>query len=128
MKDETKQWLAYADENLASGRVLLEHALWNPCLQSCQQAVEKTLKALWIEHEIPFKKTHSIADLRNALAGLSIEAGLTDDDCDLLDSIYISSKYPTASALPDYAPDEEICRQCLAIAEQVRIAAQRILR
>jgi hypothetical protein len=32
MKDETKLWLAYAQDNLPSALVLLESDLFNPCL------------------------------------------------------------------------------------------------
>ena len=46
MKDETKQWLGYGDENLKSAKVLLESKLFNPCLQNAQQAAEKSLKWL----------------------------------------------------------------------------------
>ena len=42
MKDETKKWLEYADENLRSARLLIDNELFNPCLQNVQQAVEKT--------------------------------------------------------------------------------------
>jgi len=34
MKDETKKWLEYADENLRSARLLLDSELFNPCLQN----------------------------------------------------------------------------------------------
>jgi len=46
MKDETKKWLDYADENLRSAKLLLDNKLFNPCLQNVQQAVEKMLKAI----------------------------------------------------------------------------------
>ena len=123
MKDEATEWLAYADDNLASAEVLLDHRLWNPCLQNCQQAVEKTLKAVWIERSVPFRKTHHIAELARTLAENGTQTGLTEADCDLLDSIYLSSKYPAAGALPDYAPDEDVCRKCLEIARRVRLTA-----
>ena len=41
MKDETKQWLNYADENLQSSKILLESHLYNPSLQNSQQCIEK---------------------------------------------------------------------------------------
>lgn len=34
MKDETKQWLKYADENLESSKILLQSFLYNPSLQN----------------------------------------------------------------------------------------------
>jgi HEPN domain-containing protein len=42
-----------------------------------------------------------------------------EDECDLVDSIYISSKYPVGSVLPDFEPDESIAEEGLLIAERV---------
>lgn len=127
MKDETREWIAYADENLSAAEVLLSHRLLNPSLQNCQQAVEKTLKALWIEMGIPFRKTHRIGELTAALRERGVEHGLSEEAVDMLDSIYISSKHPAGSALPDFEPDESICRNCLEIARAARDAAGRHL-
>ncbi len=109
MNDETQQWLRYADENLRSAQLLLAHSLFNPCLQNAQQAVEKSLKAALIEHAIPLRRTHSINELTKMLAESGMTIDVTEEDCDLLDSIYIPSKYPLGSALPNFEPDEEIC-------------------
>ena len=128
MKGETSKWLRYAEENLHSARLLLENRLLNPCLQNAQQAVEKLLKALLVENTIPLKRTHSINELAGILAARGIAIGLTEDECDLLDSIYIPSRYPLGSALPDFDPDEAICRQCLRIAERVSELVQQHLR
>lgn len=49
MKNETKEWISYADENYHSAEILLEGKLFNPCLQNVQQAVEKYLKSLFFE-------------------------------------------------------------------------------
>jgi HEPN domain-containing protein len=68
MKEQTKTWLEYADENLRSARVLLESELFNPCLQNVQQAVEKMLKAVLAESAIKIRKTHSINELVTILA------------------------------------------------------------
>jgi HEPN domain-containing protein len=43
MKEETKIWLKYSDENFDSAKILLKSKLFNPCLQKIQQAVEKAL-------------------------------------------------------------------------------------
>ncbi len=68
MKDETKIWMKYADENLKSARLLLDGSLFNACLQNIQQSVEKSLKALLVEFSIKLIKTHSIGKLTAALA------------------------------------------------------------
>ena len=119
MKDETKKWLEYADENLRSARLLLDSELFNPCLQNVQQAVEKMLKALLVESTKKIKKTHSINELMNILDKHGLNVDITEDDCDLLDSIYLPSKYPLGSILPDFEPDLQTCRKCVALAERV---------
>jgi HEPN domain-containing protein len=119
MKDETSKWLHYAEENLQAARLLLEHSLLNPCLQNVQQAVEKLLKALLIESSIPLQRIHSINMLVGILAEGGITVHLTEAECDLLDAVYVPSKYPLGSALPDFAPDAATCTQCLEIAERV---------
>jgi HEPN domain-containing protein len=119
MKDETGKWLHYAEENLQAARLLLEHSLLNPCLQNAQQAVEKLLKALLIESSIPLQRIHSINMLVGILAEGGITIHVTEAECDLLDAVYVPSKYQLGSALPDFAPDAATCHQCLEIAERV---------
>ncbi len=113
MKDETKKWLDYADENLRSAKLLFDNELFNPCLQNVQQAVEKMLKAVLVELATKLKKTHSINELVTILAEHSLNIDITEDDCDLLDSIYLPSKYPLGSILPDFEPDMQTCRKCI---------------
>ena len=117
MNDEVRRWLRYADENLQSAKLLLDHGLFNPCLQNAQQAVEKSLKAVLVKWAIPLRRTHSIDELMKILTESGVLVDLPEEECELLDSIYIPSKYPLGSALPDFEPDEEVCRQCLRIAE-----------
>ena len=109
MKKETTRWLEFAEDNLKSAQTLLEHELFNPSLQNSQQAVEKSLKALCLEQSITFRKTHNILELKNNLESKGARLNLNDDDCDLLDSIYLPSKYPFGSALPDFEPNRAIC-------------------
>lgn len=120
MKGETKQWLEYADENLRSAKVLLDNKLFNPCLQNAQQAVEKMLKALLVEFPVEFKKTHSINELAMLLAENHLDINLAEEERELLDSIYLPSKYPLGSILPDFEPDDQICKNCITIAEHVK--------
>lgn len=120
MKDETRDWLRYADENFQSARVLIESRLYNPCIHNVQQAVEKWLKAALVELSVPLKKTHSISELKGLCLGHEIAVGLSDEECEFLDSVYLPSKYPLGSALPDFDPNEEVCRRALSVAEKVK--------
>ena len=119
MKDETTIWLTYAQENLESAKILVDSHLLNPCLQNIQQSVEKSLKALFIEHAIKLKKTHNISELNNILCDHGYDIELPDEDCEFLDSIYLPSKYPLGSVLPYYEPDETLCHQGISIAQHV---------
>ncbi len=127
MKSETLQWLKYADENLKSARVLLDSKLYNPCLQNAQQAVEKMLKAALVEKSVQFKKTHSINELTQLPAKNKILIDLTPEDCDLFDSIYLPSKYPLGSVLPNFEWDEKTCRRCIETVEKLESSIARIL-
>ena len=119
MKDETRLWLEYANENLASAEVLLQSHLYNPSLQNSQQAIEKFLKACFVDKGIKLQKTHTIFLLLEQLKSLGFHFTISDDDVDLIDSIYLASKYPFGSVLPDFNPDEHMCRKCVNIAKAV---------
>jgi HEPN domain-containing protein len=54
------------------------------------------------------------------LAKNRLDVKLSEEESELLDSIYLPSKYPLSSALPDFEPDEKICKNCIAIAERVK--------
>lgn len=127
MRDETRKWFQYAEENFASARLLLQSDLFNPCLQNVQQAVEKALKAVLIEKAIKLKKTHDILAIKYLLQEHGLDIDLSDDDCDFLNSIYLPSKYPVGSVLADYEPDKTICREAISIAERALLSAGELI-
>jgi HEPN domain-containing protein len=122
MSVDSQRWFAYADENLAVAELALKNGYFNACLQNAQQAVEKYLKAGLITKNGVFQKTHSIEALNLCLREAGTATGLTDEDSELLDTIYIPSKYPTQSVLPDFEPDEHISLQCVVLAKKAREA------
>ncbi len=115
-----EMWRMYAEENHEVARLALDRGYFNACLQNVQQSVEKYLKAALIKQGLSIEKTHNIEQLNRSLKEVGIETGLTDDECDLLNAIYIPSKYPAGGVLPDFHPDEAICRQCVDIADKVK--------
>jgi HEPN domain-containing protein len=116
MNDDVQVWLQYAADNLQAARLLLENGLFNPCLQNAQQAAEKTLKACLLHLGQDVERTHAIGALARK-AKLLCTLDISHEQCDLLDSIYIPSKYPVYSVLPDFVPDADICRTCIDIAD-----------
>ena len=120
MKDEVRVWVSYADENLDVSVLALEHGHLNACLQNAQQAMEKYLKAVIIERNLPFQRTHSMRELVRILGGQKIALGISEDEIDLMDAIYIPSKYPAYSALPQAMPDQTICHEALDVARRAR--------
>jgi HEPN domain-containing protein len=109
MKDETKIWLNYANENFKSSKILLDSFLFNPSLQNAQQSIEKYLKAYCIEKGLKLQKTHNIISLVQTLKKENISINILDDEIDLIDSIYLTSKYPLGSSFADFEPNEKIC-------------------
>ena len=128
MKDETHTWISYADENLDVAELAFDHGHLNACLQNAQQAVEKYLKAVIVERDLEFRRTHSIRELLGLLAAQDIALSVSEDEMDLMDSIYVPSKYPVYSALPHALPDPAICRDALSIARKVKDFTTEILK
>jgi len=124
---ECRNWFVYADENLAVARLALQSGYYNACLQNIQQAVEKFLKAALLARNATFEKTHSIEALNRQLVATGIETQLSAEECELLDTVYLPSKYPMGSALPAFHPDEAIGRQCVEIANKVRQAVHSLI-
>lgn len=126
-KDETKNWIAYAGDNLHSAVILLESGFLNPCLQNIQQSVEKYLKALLLEKNQKIRKTHSISELHTLLQDVGITIGLTEDQCDLFYAVYLPSKHPLGGVLHDFEPDSALCQDCLDIALKVEEKVKELL-
>lgn len=124
MNAEWRLWIRYADENSQTAALCFENGLFNACLQNAQQAVEKALKALCIASSLPVKKTHSIRELVADLRRGGVKLDFAEEDIDLLDSIYLPSKYPLGSALPDFNPDSSLARRCLTLMNKISDGVQ----
>jgi len=77
-----------------------------------------------ISRRTPIKRTHSIRDLNHDLQLAEFETGMTEEDCELLDSIYVSAKYPVDTVLPYSPPDFSTARRCLTLARQMVASAE----
>ena len=127
MRDETKYWLQFAEDNLNAAKVLAASNLYNPCLHNIQQSIEKTLKSIFIEKGKPLIKTHNILELNNLLNKMEVYLTISTDECEFLDSIYLPSKYPVGSSLPHFYPDKEICSKSILLADRVLAEVKQLL-
>jgi HEPN domain-containing protein len=69
---ETAAWIRKGRKDLwrADAALTLNPPDTEDCLFHCQQAVEKSLKALLVWRDLPFRKTHDIVELAKQCADL----------------------------------------------------------
>jgi HEPN domain-containing protein len=114
---DTRAWLEKAVMDLRSARVDLDAAppIVGDALFHCQQAVEKTLKALLCWHDQPFRKSHDLGEL-GALC-VELEAGLEPllRQAAPLTEYAWKYRYPGDSTEPESQVAEEALRLAQAV-------------
>jgi len=122
MKKATRAWLEFAHRDLEAARLLADNEyLSNAVLFHSQQCVEKCLKALLEENGVLVPHIHSVVRLNALLEeGGKLSISLDEDELDLVDAVYIDSRYPTGlGLLPSGFPTKEDAREILRIAEKL---------
>ena len=111
---EAAKWLRQAAKDRNAARVLLEPEPSRSVFHS-QQAAEKAVKAFLTFHQIPFRKTHDLADLGSQCATADSSLGrILREVADLTD--YASAfRYPDAP----YEPDADEAARALATATKL---------
>ena len=122
MKKGTKVWLDFADRDLQAARLLVDDEyVSNVVLFHAQQCVEKCLKALLEENGVLVPHIHSVVKLNSLVmeeAGISLN--LDEDELDLVDAVYIDTRYPSGlGLLPSGYPTREDAREIFRIAERI---------
>jgi HEPN domain-containing protein len=114
---EAREWLAKVALDLRGARIDLEAVppLVEDALFHCQQAIEKTLKALLVWHDTPFRKTHSLEEIGRICT--SIDSSLDDivDEAAPLTEYAWAFRYPGAPPTPERREAED----AVDIAERV---------
>ncbi len=72
----------------------------------CQQAVEKYLKALLVQRQVEFPKTHDIAKLLDRVATVDLATAELLSDADALTPFGVEARYP--SDAPEVLPSGEV--------------------
>ena len=85
MKPETERWVKLAEGDLEMASAALERELYSPCMFHCQQALEKLLKAIWVEKAsagVPPRK-HDLVELAQ-----EVDLELSQEWIDFLADLY----------------------------------------
>ena len=112
---ESREWLAKADEDLASARVLIGSGHIANALFFCQQAAEKSLKAFLTWHERTFRRTHDLEELGEACRAIDDTLAALLEQADVLSDYAWKLRYPGAL----YVPEREEADAMFALAGDI---------
>jgi HEPN domain-containing protein len=92
------RWFEKSEDDLTAARIMRREGLHAHCAYQCQQAVEKSIKALWIDvKQADPPRIHGVGPIA---VQLGADADLVRDINDVVGE-YMASRYPdAASALP----------------------------
>ena len=110
-------WLKRARSNLERAKMgkVAQGILYEDLCFDAQQAVEKSLKAILVELNQSFPKTHSIGILLKLIEEAGVEIPKNINQAKLLTTYAVDARYPG-----DYEPvSEEEYKEALKIAEDV---------
>ncbi len=94
MKPITREWLTFAQKDLANcERILEDEFLTNIVAFHAQQAVEKSFKAVIEEYALKFIKTHDVIRLAEVVRP-HLPFELDDELLASVNEVYIDSRYP----------------------------------
>lgn len=91
-----QQWVEMADHDLGTAKIVFQHLpdYYETVAFHCQQAVEKYLKALLIDFDIPFKRSHSLVYLLDLLSSrININQKIYDNAI-RLNNFGVKIRYP----------------------------------
>ncbi len=116
MKPEVERWWKQAQADEESAQSTLATGKYYVAAFLCQQAVEKALKALYIQEKASLLKTHSISRLAKELElPPEILTKIT-----LLEPIYQQTRYPDiAENIPSEEFEESDAQEALQTAKEV---------
>jgi HEPN domain-containing protein len=118
---DSSRWVELALEDEQMAELAYKAGLYNQACFHSQQGGEKCLKALLLQTEGKFPKTHSLTELL-LLASLKDENLLKlKNDCLYLDQFYVPTRYPDAPLgnLPEGQPNKEDAKKALQVLTRI---------
>lgn len=119
MKDRSyvDEWLRRARSNIARAELgkVSDDILYEDLCFDCQQAVEKSLKALLVHIGVDFPWTHSIARLAELIENADVDMPGFAKDSVILTAYAVNTRYPGSQE----PVDEVEYKEALKLAEMV---------
>ena len=116
MKEDVKELVESAEEDLGAARIALVNGLYNTAAFHSHQCVEKLLKAYLLERKGSYPFIHSISRLLHEIIDIDEDfKRLYEIGVYKLDRFYTGTRYP-----PLLRVSREEAREALEIAEKAR--------
>lgn len=112
-------WLEFADYDFKTAKWDLKGEIFTSACYASQQAAEKALKALIFTKGKTAPKVHSLDRLISELKRLKTETGEIEEDAQLLDKYYISTRYPGQYGGPEGLYNEKDAIAAISSAENI---------
>ena len=116
MKELVTEWIRKAEADAGTAKreaSVKEDTNWDAVCFHAQQAVEKYIKGLLQQNEIPFGKTHDLSILLRLALPAFPELEKLSDDLEWLSAFAVEFRYPGEEAV------EEDAKSALVIMERV---------
>jgi HEPN domain-containing protein len=114
MKNITQKWLAKATADFKYAVITLDIAddFAEEIAFHFQQAAEKFIKAVIIEVDLPFEKTHDLLKLKDILAP-QLRLSVSDEDLAFLTDFSVEYRYPHFESVSkeDVLYAQEVCEK-----------------
>ena len=117
MKKRVEGWLSSANDDLKIIKNSIhDESLGNMIAFHCQQSIEKCFKSILEAKEQEVLRSHNLILLREK-ASMFLSYEIEQEDIDLLNELYIDSRYPTDfGLLPDGKPTSDIVNRFYQLA------------
>jgi len=122
MKKQVKDWIFLAEKDLNAAEILIkeEHPLTNIIAFHCQQTIEKYLKAILLENDMPLIKTHDLINLNGMVKEIK-DLGIDENKLIPINEVYVEARYPGEIGLmPDGEPTNEQAMGFIEFAKEVK--------
>ena len=122
MKKQAEDWIALADKDLYAAEIMIkeDYSLTNIVAFHCQQAIEKYLKALLIENDIPLIRTHDLIRLNGMIKEVK-DLDIDEEKLIMINEVYSDSRYPGELGLmPDGALSDKQAKEFIEYVKEIK--------